>query len=241
MNQLDDKLQKAAEEVRQVARYSTPPGIQPGPIRLRTGWLVFAAAFAAVILAVGIIPLLGRGDNPGDVAGPSIAASTTLPATTTTMPPVECSATGAPQPAEQAGLPGAVAATRDAIVAAATACDLNALEELGGPDLNTSFGGGGFQNLIDWETSGQGELGTLVRLFDTPYAVQDLADQGIYYVWPAAFAYDAWEEIPADDLEALLAIYTQEELDGIALFGSYAGWRVGITDTGEWKFFIAGD
>lgn len=241
MNQLEDKLQKAAEEVRQVARYSTPPGIRSRPNRLRTGWLVFAAAFATVILAVGIIPLLGSGDNPDDVAGPSITASTTIPATTSTTPFVQCSATGAPQPAEQSGLPDAVAATRGAIVAAATACDLNALAELGGPDLNTSFGGGGFQNIIEWEDAGRGELGTLVRLFDTPYAVQDLADQGVFYVWPAAFAYETWEEIPTADVEALLAIYTQEELDGIALFGSYAGWRVGITEDGDWAFFIAGD
>ncbi len=240
MNQLDDKLRKAAEEVRQVSRHANPPGIEAQPSRLRTGWLVFAAAFAAVVVAVGIIPLLSTGDKPDDVAGPSIATSTSPP-TTATTPPSDCSATGVPPPAEQASLPAAVAATRAAIIAAATACDLGGLEALGGPDLNTSFGGGGFQNLIEWEASGRGELGTLVQLFDMPYAVQEFPDNPIYYVWPAAFDYDTWEEIPQADLEALLGIYTQEELDGISLFGSYAGWRVGITEAGEWKFFIAGD
>lgn len=33
----------------------------------------------------------------------------------------------------------------------------------------------------------------------------------------------------------------QEELDQYAEFGSYALWRIGITEDGEWKFFVAGD
>jgi len=38
-----------------------------------------------------------------------------------------------------------------------------------------------------------------------------------------------------------LGIYTEGELDEIAKFGSYAGWRIGIDENGEWLFFIAGD
>ncbi len=60
-------------------------------------------------------------------------------------------------------------------------------------------------------------------------------------MWPSAFAYDSWEEIPSADLEALRTIYTDEELDQIATFGAYAGWRVGITEEGVWRFFVAGD
>jgi len=145
-------------------------------------------------------------------------------------------------PAEQGGLPEPVAATRRAIATAAIACDFVALEALGGSDLNTSFGGGGFDNIPRWEVEGTyPALELLVELFDTPYATQDFEDLPRYYVWPSAFVYDSWEEIPPADLEALRSIYTDEELDQIAGFGSYALWRIGITEDGQWRFFVAGD
>lgn len=238
MNQLEERLIAAAEEVRKVARHSIPPEIGTKARQVPATWLVFAAAFVAVIVAVGVIPLLGNGDAPGDVAGPSI---TVPPTTSPTLPSVQCSATGLDEPAIQVGLPDAVAATRAAIISAAIGCDLISLESVASPSLNTSFGGGGFQNILDWENGRRGELDTLVRLLDMPYGIVDSdAGPGIY-VWPAASTYETWEEIPTDDLEALLSIYTAEELEGIALFGSYAGWRLGITADGEWTFFLAGD
>jgi hypothetical protein len=42
-------------------------------------------------------------------------------------------------------------------------------------------------------------------------------------------------------MESLLTVYTQEDLNQAAEFGAYALWRMGITETGEWTFFIAGD
>jgi hypothetical protein len=42
-------------------------------------------------------------------------------------------------------------------------------------------------------------------------------------------------------MEALRSIYTEEELEMSAEFGSYALWRIGITETGEWRSLIAGD
>jgi hypothetical protein len=74
----------------------------------------------------------------------------------------------------------------------------------------------------------------------TPFATQEI-EGDTWYVWPSAFVYDTWDDIPDEDLEALLTVYTQEELDQIAAFGSYAGWRIGITEDGDWRFFVAGD
>jgi hypothetical protein len=248
LSELEQRLEQAANELRQAARQSTPP---PFDDRARsatgTGWLVFAAAFVAVVLVMGVIPLLTSSELPEPPVGGSspsttemvVTPPTTVPAPTTIAP--DCSAAGLPMPAEQEGLPAPVAEARRAIATAAIACDYRALEALGGTDLNTSFGGGGFQNIPLWEGQGEGQLGTLIKLFDTPFATQDFEDLPRYYVWPSAFVYDSWEEIPPADLQALNSIYTEEELDQIAGFGSYAGWRIGITEDGEWRFFVAGD
>ncbi|HSJ83073.1 MAG TPA: hypothetical protein VLA91_04575 [Acidimicrobiia bacterium] len=193
-----------------------------------------------------MIPLLsGSGEPDGTLAEPSPTTApvpaTTTPTTPTTVVGADCSAAGQSMPSDQEGLPAPVAETRRAVAAAAIACDYPTLEALGGTNLNTGFGGDGFRNIPLWEGQGEGQLGTLIELFDTPFATQDFEDLPRYYVWPSAFVYNTWEEIPPADLEALRTIYTQEELDQIAGFGSYAGWRIGITEDGQWQFFVAGD
>ena len=249
LNELEQRLEQAAEEVRQTARHAVPTPLENPGRQVPRAWLVFAAAFGAVILAVGVVPMLSRSDDPGIVGEttpttvPSVVVTTTTPESATTVPVVtDCSAAGLPMPAEQEGLPTAVADARRAIAAAAIACDFETLETLADPDLNTSFGGGGFDNLQRWEEEGTyPALALLVQLFDTPYATEDYEGLPRHYYWPSAFVYDNWEEIPPADFEALRSIYTQEELDQITEFGAYALWRVGLTESGEWRFFVAGD
>jgi hypothetical protein len=248
MNELEQRLEQASQEVRQAAGSSVPPPtVDKGRFAPR-GWLVFAAALGAVILVVGVSsPFLPVGrprpdrrpnssDHPGgDVH--NLACPDDDPA-----PAADCSAAGLPKPNDQDGVPAPVAEARQAMAAAAIACDYEALAAWAGLDLNTSFGGGGFDNIPMWEEEGTyPALELLVKLFGTPFVVQNFEDSPPYYVWPSAFIYDSWDEIPATDLEALLSIYTQEDLDQYAEFGSYALWRIGITEDGEWKFFVAGD
>jgi hypothetical protein len=166
--------------------------------------------------------------------------ATTVPATA--APIADCSAAGMSLPPDQEGLPPAVAQARLAIAAAAIACDYEALEALASPDFSTSFGGGGFEMIPQWEEEGTYPATALiVELLGTPYAFEDYDGLPRHYYWPSAFVYDSWDEISPADMEALLTVYTQEELDQAAEFGSYALWRIGITETGEWRFFIAGD
>ena len=145
-------------------------------------------------------------------------------------------------PPEQEGLPDQVADTRLAIAEAAIACDYVALESLAGPDFSSSFGGGGSESFRQWEEDGTyPATALLVQLLGAPYAYEDYDGLPRHYYWPSAFVYDSWDEIPPEDMAALEEIYTQEELDQAAEFGSYALWRIGITEAGEWRFFIAGD
>jgi hypothetical protein len=107
--------------------------------------------------------------------------------------------------------------------------------------FNTSFGGGGFDNLAIWEEEGEGKLGLLVEILDLTHATIEAPEGKDIYVWPAAFAYESWDAIPDDLLDELHQVYTQEELDQIAGLGSYGGWRTGIDEDGAWLFFVAGD
>ena len=259
MKHLDDveqRLEQAAQEVRKVAKHSVPPPVDaPSARSIAPGWLIFAAAFGVVILAVGVIPLISSQEDGGPAAStpttvPAPATTATGPNATmpaTTVPPTTvlgagCSAAGLTLPPEQEGLPPAVAEARRAIAEAAIACDYEALEALAATDFSSSFGGGGVENIRQWEGDGTyPATALLVELFGTLYAYEDYEGLPRHYYWPSAFVYDSWDEIPPADMEALLSVYTQEELDDAAGFGSYALWRIGITEDGEWRFFIAGD
>lgn len=158
-----------------------------------------------------------------------------------TAPAASCSAQGAPIPEPAPGLPDAVADIRDDIASAASNCDLATLEAIGGDRLRTSFGGGGVENLRLWEEEGNGQLDTLVHILAMSHGVVEFDDGDTIYVWPAAFSHDSWDDISDDELAELNAIYTAQELDQLAGFGSYAGWRIGIDQEGNWLFFVAGD
>ena len=254
LDEFEQRMEQAAQEVRQSAKQAVPPPLETGARRtLPRGWLIFAAAFGVVIVTLGVLPMISSPEDSGPASGstptttPAVASTTVAePGTTgvpaTTVPSADCSAAGLPVPAEQEGLPALVADARRAMAAAAIACDFEALEALASPEFVSSFGGGGFEMIPTWEEEGTyPALALLVELFETPYAFEDYEDLPRHYYWPSAFVYDSWEEIPAADMEALLTVYTQEELDQTAAFGAYALWRIGITETGEWRFFVAGD
>jgi hypothetical protein len=242
---LDRKLHQAAEEVRQAARTMTPPPL-PGA-RTRTaparGWLAFAGAFAVVALAVGVLPGLLRGTATGPTIPVGSGGTTTVPTTepSVSAPVAQCSATGVPRPREQEGLPEAVAETRRQIIEAAMACDLEALDAISPEFFITHFGGGRFDELVRWEEEGDGKLGLLLQILDLSYGVQENEDH-TWYVWPAAFAYDSWDEIPQEHVDELTAIMSDDLIaemrDG---WGAYAYWRTGIRSDGIWHFFVAGD
>jgi hypothetical protein len=239
MDEFDQRINDASEELRQSTKLLGPPPVRRPVTGPTTRWVAFAAGASAVVLAAVFLPgLIG-----GPVASPPDTTQTPPPTTTITSPTVECSSTGVAEPGPVEGIPLAVSAKRHALIRAALSCDFDYLERLAAPEFRTDFGGGGIEMFRQWEDSGEGKLGVLLLLLDMSWGVQEITEPGIpdHYAWPRAFIYDRWEDIPTAELDELLAIYTREELDQLAGFGSYAGWRTGIDATGEWRFFIAGD
>ena len=47
--------------------------------------------------------------------------------------------------------------------------------------------------------------------------------------------------MPEEYIDDLRAIYTDADFDDFAQFGGYIGYRVGITESGDWSFFVVGD
>lgn len=156
-----------------------------------------------------------------------------------------CSAHGAEvaaAPAAQPGLPAAVADTRAEVFQAATTCDFERLDELAGEGFTYSFGEQD-DPIAHWrrqESDGREPMRFLAGMLNRPYAT--VAVQGeTQYVWPSAFSYDNWEDVPEADREALKPLYDEDDFAEFARFGGYMGYRVGIGADGQWLFFVAGD
>lgn len=155
-----------------------------------------------------------------------------------------CSAAGLSlEMEEQPDLPSPVSELRREIVRQAVTCDYEDLEWLairdGGDDFTFSFGGGQSPAAF-WhrqeEERGQ-PMRFLVELLDRPYGE---LDDGTY-VWPSAFAYDSWADVPTDHRWPLRPLYDSEDFEGFAEFGAYIGYRVGIAPDGDWLYFVRGD
>jgi hypothetical protein len=176
---------------------------------------------------------LGCGSESTDLAGSPSATSEPPPPETTSSEPIPTEPT--PQ-----DLPAAVEATRQAILAAAQAHDYDALAALV-PESGFTFSYGGDGRAIDYwkdlEAAGERPLETMARLLILRHT-----RGGDVYVWP--WAYD---ENPAHltdrqkDSLADAGAATREQLDQMAEFGHYLGWRLGIERDGTWVFFVAGD
>lgn len=140
-------------------------------------------------------------------------------------------------PPEQA-LPEPVAATRDAILAAAEAGGWEALRALI-PEKGFTFTFGGETDPIAYwrqlEEEGFTVLPTLETLLEGPAAPFRGG-----YIWPAP-ATEPPEEWTDEDLEVLRRIHSDREIDTFFEFGNYIGWRVGIDGDGTWIYYVAGD
>lgn len=168
------------------------------------------------------------------VPRPPVAGPVTSPPSTQ-IPP--SSTTTAADPS----LPPPVADTRDQIRSAAQAGDVARLADValaGRESFTYSFGGDNpppkGELIVAW---GDPEVRqTLLTLLDFPHTTVETQGETIY-VWPSAFAENPTDE----DWAAVETLYAPEEIASMKEFGGYTGYRLGITEDGDWIFFVAGD
>lgn len=164
--------------------------------------------------------------------------------TTTTLPDTTCSGfTAARELVDQPDLPAAVAEKRAAIFAAASNCDFPTLQSLLGPGFRYSFGidTDPIAYWMEREAAGEPVMYYLAELLNRPSTIFLPGKDEQYYAWPSAFNETGWQNLSAEDIEALRPLYDDEDFEGFAAFGAYIGYRVGILEGGTWTFFIAGD
>lgn len=167
-----------------------------------------------------------------------------------------CSAAGLSEEVpEPVGLPAAVAKMRKEILKAAVNCDFELLERLalrGDGTFQYSFGQSSPEGVGDFwrerEREGEEDLAILVKLLSLPYATNTIQPSpgvppNTIYVWPALAEKQAPDE---EDWRALRAVYPAEQVERIrsdfeALGTGYLAHRTGISQDGDWIFFVAGD
>jgi hypothetical protein len=240
------------------AESTTSPRLGPrdtGPRRLDHGYVATRSRSALVSWAVAATVLVAcQADRAGRPAPPAVEQ----PQAEEQPPAVEQSPAGTTRPCSAAGLearvapqalPAAVAAMRERIVAAAVACDTAALERLAleGPvGFSFSFGappGGPAEHWRRQEAEGDARpLAKLVRVLAAPHRRIDHDGEQLY-VWPSTFGVEA---PTAEDWKAIDGVYAPEEIARMQAdterFGiGYLGYRAGITGSGDWIYFIAGD
>ena len=137
------------------------------------------------------------------------------------------------------GLPEPVDQMRRAIVAAAVACDLDALAALGldgafvwALDPNAANHPADYWRFLEFEY-GSDALYELVLLFTFPWGVIDVGTYDIY-VWPSAGAYDDWASVPEEERASIEWFLGEEYLEMIEAENYYLGPSVGIDDSGDW-------
>jgi hypothetical protein len=190
---------------------------------------------AVVAVAVSLVAQAGCGSpsSPETAGTPSgDGPSTAVEQPTETVVPSG--------PAPQKGLPQAVDDTRRALIRAAESRDYGALRKLIPKAGFTYTYGAGRDPVTYWrelEDNGERPLETLAALLQLPHTkAQDI------YVWPWAYDLDP-AELTRREREILAAAgaATVDQLNQMAEFGHYLGWRVGIRSDGTWIFFVAGD
>ncbi len=192
---------------------------------------------AAVLLGVGL------GVGP---AGPAPDAQAAVPAAAPTAAPTSTQAStcsGAKRPGRVVVVRGMPATTRSAaraLLASGVRCDARALTKRAARDkTRLSFGivtAEEFFALPEKETKYRYLVDALAKA--RPGYEKVSRD----YVWPRVAAGDGYKDPAAWDEAVAAGLLTKDQAARMRRDGSgYLGWRIGVSDRGEWDFFIAGD
>jgi hypothetical protein len=141
-----------------------------------------------------------------------------------------------PEPDPLEALSSTVLDTRAALLAAARMDDWDALAALIPEDmLFTSNYAGEEEHVAFYRSLDEDVLAEIVALLQGPFVTLDDIT-----VWPELYA-----RVPfafgADERERLEDRHGAEALAEWEAAGAYLGWRLGITEDGDWVFLVAGD
>jgi len=144
------------------------------------------------------------------------------------------------KPVSAEGLPGSVAKTRSAILAAAESGKYDPLRDIVHP--NTFLSDFGFGEEPDpvgrWEKMGPKPLDSMGALLRMRHAVRE-TNEGTLYEWPRFNADSSAGDVSAHEREALLTVMTEDELQNAFLPElGYTGPHLGILAVGNWWFFV---
>lgn len=137
---------------------------------------------------------------------------------------------------------------RELILEATQAGDIEKLRALiGVGDSMTQLSLGGIEgDPIDYlkQQSGDPEghelLAILEEVLEAGYARIDAGTEHETYVWPYFYGLPLGGLTPVQRVE-LFRILTYGDYEEMKDFGGYIFYRVGISPTGRWQFFVAGD
>jgi hypothetical protein len=144
------------------------------------------------------------------------------------------------RPSSADGLPGPVAETRSAILAASENGEYDPLRDVVDPKTFLSdFGFGDEPDPVgQWEQMGPKPLQTMGALLRMPHVVRE-TNEGTLYEWPKFNADSSAGDVSGAERELLRTIMTEDELNNAFLpeYG-YTGPHLGILADGDWWFFV---
>ena len=202
------------------------------PIREDPPLARLSAIFA---LVVALAACADTAPDPEAAPAPDVAVESPADDASDAAAP-DADAEPEPEPDPLASLSSEALATREALLAAATAGDWDAVGALIPTDtLFTSNYGGEDDHVAYYEALEADVLAEAAALLEGDFVQLDDIT-----VWPAVYARVPFA-ITDDERAELEARFGAEALAGWEEAGSYLGWRIGITDDGEWIFLVAGD
>jgi len=90
------------------------------------------------------------------------------------------------------------------------------------------------------DENGHEILAILEEILEAGYVHLDKGTERELYVWPYFFAYPL-DKLSDRQMVELYRIVTFGDFQDMKDFGGYIFYRVGITPSGRWSFFVAGD
>ena len=191
------------------------------------------AAFVRAASVVALVTLVLAAACTGDE--PSTASETSTEGPTETVLATDPRPELAPTVEE---LPDPVAETREAIQAAASALDYDALEQLVEAEGFLSDAGFGVDPVTHWRELGTEPLKAMAVLLAMPHTVEE-TNEGTLYRWPRFTADSNPEDMSTAEKDVLTSLLGESGLEAAFLPETgYTAPRLGILADGTWWFLI---